>query len=124
MPGGRIASLDQFKPIATSEYPPEGLRALTSRSHGDEKTSAMLDTLKVASRNACGSALKFCMIAEGAADVYPRLAPTMEWDTAAGQAVLVAAGGCVLAPDGTPLRYGKAGFRNEGFIAWGRMPAK
>jgi 3'(2'), 5'-bisphosphate nucleotidase len=63
------------------------------------------------------------MIADGAADVYPRLAPTMEWDTAAGQAVLVAAGGCVLAPDGTPLGYGKAGFRNVGLVAWAREPA-
>jgi 3'(2'), 5'-bisphosphate nucleotidase len=123
MPGGRIASLDQFRPIATSEYPADGLRALTSRSHGDEKTVAVLDTLKVTSRKACGSALKFCTVAEGGADVYPRLAPTMEWDTAAGQAILAAAGGCVLAPDGAPLRYGKAGFRNQGFVAWGRMPA-
>jgi 3'(2'), 5'-bisphosphate nucleotidase len=123
MPGGRIASLDQLRPITTSEYPANGLRALTSRSHGDTETLALLDRLKVASRAACGSALKFCMIADGAADVYPRLAPTMEWDTAAGQAVLFAAGGCVLAPDGTPLRYGKAGFRNEGFVAWAREPA-
>lgn len=123
MPGGTITSLDQFRPIATAEYPADGLRALTSRSHGDESTAAMLNTLKVALRSACGSALKFCMVAEGAADVYPRLAPTMEWDTAAGQAVLVAAGGCVLAPDGAPLRYGKTGFRNQGFVAWGRKPA-
>lgn len=124
MPGSRIASLDQFRPIATSAYPPEGLRALTSRSHGDEATAAMLERLQVASCEACGSALKFCTIAEGAADVYPRLAPTMEWDTAAGQAILVAAGGCVLAPDGAPLRYGKPGFRNTGFVAWGSAPAK
>ena len=61
------------------------------------------------------------MIAEGEADVYPRLAPTMEWDTAAGHAILAAAGGCVVRVDGSPLGYGKseAGFRNESFIAWG-----
>jgi 3'(2'), 5'-bisphosphate nucleotidase len=71
-----------------------------------------------------GSALKFCLIARGDADVYPRLAPTMEWDTAAGHAILNAAGGCVVGLDGSPLRYGKsdAGFKNEGFIAWGRRP--
>ena len=124
IPGRKIASLDQFKPIATSACPPQGLRALTSRSHGDDATAAMLDRLQVASRDACGSALKFCTIAEGAADVYPRFAPTMEWDTAAGQAILIAAGGSVLAPDGTPLRYAKPGFRNTGFVAWGRAPAK
>jgi 3'(2'), 5'-bisphosphate nucleotidase len=73
-----------------------------------------------------GSSLKFCTIAEGRADVYPRLAPTMEWDTAAGHAILTAAGGCVLGLDGSPLRYGKAeaGFRNDPFIAWGRPPVR
>ena len=71
-----------------------------------------------------GSSLKFCLIARGDADVYPRIAPTMEWDTAAGHAILNAAGGCVLGLDGSPLRYGKkdAGFKNAGFIAWGRRP--
>jgi 3'(2'), 5'-bisphosphate nucleotidase len=124
MPGGKIASLDQFRPIHTSPYPEAGLRALTSRSHGDEKTAAYLDTLNVASREACGSSLKFCKIAEGSADIYARLAPTMEWDTAAAHAVLVAAGGRVIAPDGAPLHYGKtgSGFRNSGFVAWGQEP--
>ena len=124
MPGGKIASLDQLRPIHTEPYPEAGLRALMSRSHGDDKTTAYLDTLNVASREACGSSLKFCRIAEGSADVYARLAPTMEWDTAAAHAVLVAAGGSVMALDGTPLRYGKAGagFRNSGFVAWGQEP--
>jgi 3'(2'), 5'-bisphosphate nucleotidase len=83
-----------------------------------------LERLPVVARRDAGSSLKFCVIAQGDADVYPRLAPTMEWDTAAGQAVLVAAGGCVIGTDGAPLRYGKteAGFRNDGFIAWGRDP--
>jgi 3'(2'), 5'-bisphosphate nucleotidase len=66
-----------------------------------------------------GSSLKFCRLAEGAADLYPRLGPTMEWDTAAGQAVLEAAGGSVRTLDGAPLLYGKTGFRNPHFIARG-----
>ncbi len=68
-----------------------------------------------------GSSLKFCVIAEGDADVYPRFAPTMEWDTAAGDAVLRAAGGIVLDAGGEPLAYGKveAGLRTAGFVAWG-----
>ena len=67
-------------------------------------------------------ALKLCLVAEGKADVYPRFGPTMEWDVAAGEAVLRAAGGRVLTPDGAELRYGKAaaGFRNGFFIAWGK----
>jgi 3'(2'), 5'-bisphosphate nucleotidase len=68
-----------------------------------------------------GSSLKFCLIAEGVADVYPRFGPTMEWDTAAGDAVLRAAGGMVVDEAGAPLRYGKTGgsYRNPAFIAWG-----
>jgi 3'(2'), 5'-bisphosphate nucleotidase len=73
----------------------------------------------VTSLNRAGSALKFCVIAQGDADVYPRLAPTMEWDTAAGHAVLLAAGGRVTDPDGRPMAYGKPDYRNGSFIAWG-----
>jgi 3'(2'), 5'-bisphosphate nucleotidase len=69
-----------------------------------------------------GSSLKICLVASGAADLYPRLGPTMEWDTAAGHAVLVAAGGQVLAPDGRALRYGKPDFRNSFFVAAGAFP--
>ncbi|HKD36453.1 MAG TPA: inositol monophosphatase family protein, partial [Pirellulales bacterium] len=65
--------------------------------------------------------LKFCLVAEGRADLYPRLGSTMEWDTAAGHAVLAAAGGSVIAPDGQPLTYGKPGFRNSWFIASGSL---
>ena len=68
------------------------------------------------------SSLKFCAVAEGEADVYPRLAPTMEWDTAAGHAVLLAAGGCVTDLDGQPMQYGNAEYRNGDFIAWGIPP--
>ena len=80
---------------------------------------------RLASRHGCmdwqgtDSSLKFCLIAEGRYDAYPRTGPTSEWDTAAGQAVLEAAGGRVMAEDGTPFRYGKPGFLNGGFVAVG-----
>jgi 3'(2'),5'-bisphosphate nucleotidase len=124
IPGAGLPAPDRLQPISTAAYPAAGLRAVASRSHLDPETEAVLGRLPVASRNPAGSSLKFCVIAEGDADVYPRLAPTMEWDTAAGQAVLMAAGGCVIGTDGKPLLYGKAeaGFRNTGFIAWGRSP--
>jgi 3'(2'), 5'-bisphosphate nucleotidase len=67
-----------------------------------------------------GSALKFCRLAEGVADLYPRFGRTMEWDTAAPQAVLQAAGGRVVTLDGAPLRYGKPGWENPHFLCWGR----
>ena len=78
--------------------------------------------LKIAKRSSAGSSLKFLLIARGEADVYPRFGPTMEWDIAAGQAVLEAAGGTVVDTEGAQLRYGKvkAGLRNPSFIAWGR----
>ena len=71
-------------------------------------------------RKSCGSALKFGVIAAGEADLYPRFGTTMEWDTAAGQAILEAAGGRVETLAGAPLTYGKPGFKNDGFLAWGR----
>jgi 3'(2'), 5'-bisphosphate nucleotidase len=73
----------------------------------------------VAERISAGSSLKFCLVAEGRADVYPRFGPTMEWDTAAGHAVLRAAGGQVTTRDGAPFTYRKPGFRNPEFIARG-----
>jgi 3'(2'), 5'-bisphosphate nucleotidase len=101
--------------------PAGGLVAAISRSHLDAATTAFLDRIAVTERIICGSALKFCRIAEGAADVYPRLSPTSEWDIAAGHAIIVAAGGLMTAPSGEPLRYGRAqqGFKVPGFIAWG-----
>lgn len=105
--------------------PPAGrLRALVSRSHLDQRTTAWLAQHAGVELMPCGSALKFCRVAEGAADIYPRLAPTMEWDVAAGDAVLTAAGGAVLTPEGQPLVYGQTGrgLRIPDFIAWGAPP--
>lgn len=99
-----------------------GLTALVSHSHLDAETEAFLAKLDIAERSGVGSSVKFLAIARGEADVYPRFGPTMEWDTAAGQAVLEAAGGSVVGAEGRPLSYGKAetGLRNPSFIAWGR----
>jgi 3'(2'), 5'-bisphosphate nucleotidase len=98
-----------------------GVVAAVSRSHLDSATIALLERLRIGHRMACGSALKFCRIAEGAADIYPRLSPTCEWDVAAGHALVAAAGGTVTLPDGGALRYGEAAgdFRIPAFIAWG-----
>jgi len=104
---------------------PAALTALASRSHGDAETEAFLEALPIAERRSRGSSLKFCMISEGLADVYPRFGPTMEWDTAAGDAVLRAAGGVVLNLTGAPLPYGKidCDLRNGPFVAWGDAAA-
>jgi 3'(2'), 5'-bisphosphate nucleotidase len=110
-------------PLHARRAPERDLIALVSRSHLDAGTSALLDHLPVKERVACGSAIKFCRLAEGAADLYPRLAPTSPWDVAAGHAVLAAAGGAVTMPDGQPLSYSAGGVRIPGFIAWGDAQA-
>lgn len=102
--------------------PPTGLTAVVSRSHATPETETYLEGYTIRERVSVGSSLKFCLVAAGKADLYPRLGPTMEWDTAAGHAVLAAAGGQVLAPDGRPLRYGKPQFRNPFFVAGGPFP--
>ena len=102
--------------------PPAGLTAVVSRSHATPQTEHYLEGYSVHERVSVGSSLKFCLVASGEADLYPRLGPTMEWDTAAGHAVLSAAGGQVLAPGGQPLRYGKPDFRNTYFVAAGAFP--
>jgi 3'(2'), 5'-bisphosphate nucleotidase len=110
--------------IHARPYPRHGLTAVVSASHLDPQTEAFLGRFPIASRTGVGSSLKFCLLALGEADLYPRFGRTMEWDTAAGQAVLSAAGGCVTTPDGAPFLYGKAaeGFANGAFIAWGDRP--
>jgi 3'(2'), 5'-bisphosphate nucleotidase len=104
---------------------PERLVVATSRSHLDASTEDFLARLPLAERYPCGSSVKFCHVAQGNADVYPRLSPTHEWDIAAGCAILAAAGGAVTDPQGKPLRFGQpqAKFLVPGFIAWGD-PAK
>jgi 3'(2'), 5'-bisphosphate nucleotidase len=101
--------------------------AVASKSHFTQATADYLEqSIGVAGGHvSIGSSLKFCIVAEGQADIYPRLSPTSEWDTAAGHAVLLAAGGRVDGPDGEPLRYGKPTFLNRGFVATGgwRAPA-
>jgi 3'(2'),5'-bisphosphate nucleotidase len=107
-----------WKAIAVSEAQ-RPLRVVASRSHRDAETEAFLARLGEARIVSAGSSLKFCLVAAGEADLYPRFGRTMEWDTAAGQAVLEAAGGSVATLDGRPLAYGKAGrgFDNPAFIA-------
>ena len=104
---------------------PDRVVVATSRSHLDEATEEFLARLAVAKRFLCGSAVKFCYVAQGDADVYPRLSPTHEWDIAAGCAILTAAGGTVTASGGGPPQFGRrtAKFVVPGFIAWGD-PAK
>lgn len=108
-------------PIRARATPPEGAVVLASRSHGDSvRLAAFLAGLRISGQRVAGSALKFCVIAKGEADLYPRFGPTMEWDTAAGHAVLAAAGGTVETFAGEPLAYGKPGFVNGPFVARGR----
>jgi 3'(2'), 5'-bisphosphate nucleotidase len=106
------------EPIHTRLRPQGELVVLVSRSHLEPRTQAFLDGLPKARTIACGSAVKFCRIADGSADLYPRLAPTRDWDVAAGHALVEAAGGRLRAPDGAPLVYGTADLRIPGFIAW------
>ncbi len=108
--------------IAVRQPPKDGLVVVASRRHGAAKElDSFLADYDVAEQMEAGSSFKFCLIASGKADLYPRFGRTMEWDTAAGHAVLLAAGGSVTrADDGSPLRYAKPGFENPHFIARGR----
>ena len=118
--GDSLPSRASWEPLRVRRAP-ERLTALASRSHADARTQEFLAKLPVGDRISAGSSLKFCVIAEGRADLYPRFGPTMEWDTAAGDAVLTAAGGVVASEDGMRLRYGKIQdlFRNSSFLAYG-----
>jgi len=107
--------------IAARPVPERGAVVVHSRSHESKAELArFLASLDAPTTRVSGSAVKFCLIAAGEADLYPRFGPTMEWDTAAGQAVLEAAGGSVTSLEGAPFGYGKTGFLNGGFIARGR----
>ena len=108
------------RPIRCRPVPEEGVTVVASRSHGDAAAlEAYLGNRKVAAIRGAGSSLKLCVLAAGEADLYPRFGRTMEWDIAAGHAVLAAAGGSVAELSGTPLRYGKPGFENPHFVAQG-----
>lgn len=114
--GDRIAD---WKSIAVRPLPGDGAVVVASRSHRDAATDDYLKKVHVKSLCSAGSSLKFCLVAAGEADLYPRFGRTMEWDTAAGHAVLLAAGGKVMTVEGAPLSYGKRerGYDNPGFIA-------
>ena len=115
--GAFVEDVEGRRPIRTRERGPN-LDAVASKSHLTQSTVDYLhDAVGECDHVSVGSSLKFCIVAEGRADIYPRLSPTSEWDTAAGHAVLLAAGGRVDGPDGTPLRYGKTAFLNRGFCA-------
>jgi 3'(2'), 5'-bisphosphate nucleotidase len=118
--GAWLEDVSGRRPIACRAVPAEGLTVVASRSHGDETAlDAFLAGRKVAGRTNAGSSLKLCLVAAGEADLYPRLGRTMEWDIAAGHAVLRAAGGRVTTLSGADLGYGKPGFDNPHFAASG-----
>ena len=110
-----------FRRLLAAPLPARGLRVVASRSHLDPLTEEWLRSRDVGALLSAGSSLKFCLVAAGEADIYPRFGRTMEWDTAAGHAILAAAGGKVVCPDGRPLTYGKRSeaFANSAFIASG-----
>jgi 3'(2'), 5'-bisphosphate nucleotidase len=110
--------------LSTREPDPKALIAFASRSHAGQNTDEFLKRLAIAEKRRASSSIKFCLIARGEADLYARLGETSEWDTAAGHAILEAAGGSVTTADGKPLRYGKADARfiNPDFVAWARTP--
>jgi 3'(2'), 5'-bisphosphate nucleotidase len=125
-PGSAVRPLSECQTVRlkTRAPLPAGLVALESRSHRSAATETFLKRLPISEVRAAGSSIKFCLIARGEADIYPRIGPTCEWDTAAAHAVLNAAGGSVLQVDGSPFVYGKAAekYLNPHFVAWGHNP--
>ena len=122
-PGAATFSETDHPPMAIEArvIPSDGATVIASRRHGSgPELDSFLSKYTVKDRVTAGSSLKFCLVATGKADLYPRFGRTMEWDTAAGHAVLLAAGGKVDTADGVPLVYGKDGFENPFFIARGR----
>lgn len=121
-PGGafEINHRNDRIPIRTNPNPP--MRVVASRSHGHAALKGFCDALLVTDDVSVGSSLKFCLLARGDAQLYPRFTPTCEWDTAAGQAILEAAGGAVLTIDGTPLTYGRGGDHLNPFFMAGASP--
>jgi 3'(2'), 5'-bisphosphate nucleotidase len=122
--GAVVEDAEGRRGLSARTAPAEGITVVSSRSHGDpDALSRCLAGHKVAASICAGSSLKFCLVAAGEADIYPRFGRTMEWDTAAGDAILRAAGGTVTDLEGRALTYGKPGFANPHFVAQGREPA-
>lgn len=110
-----------WQPIRVSGKPVSGGRALIGSHYASGRMQHLLREWGITQVDAMSSARKFCVVAEGGVDVYPRFAPTYEWDTAAGQALVEAAGGRMTTLEGAPFRYNKPDFANGGFIVYGRM---
>jgi len=115
--GGETGAFRDGRLIRTRAVQEDRKVAFISHSHINHATEEYLAKRGVTDRIPCASSIKFCMLAEGKADLYPRFGPTMEWDTAAGHVILAAAGGRITTPEGEPFRYGKAGFLNGNFVA-------
>lgn len=119
--GALVEDADGERSIQVREVPAAGLTVVASRSHNDaDALKAFLGDRKIAELRGAGSSLKICLVAAGEADLYPRLGRTMEWDIAAGDAVVRAAGGRLTDVDGVLMGYGKAGFENPHFLVWGK----
>ncbi|MGB3625705.1 MAG: 3'(2'),5'-bisphosphate nucleotidase CysQ [Henriciella sp.] len=120
-PGEPVPASDSRMPMQIRKAPEEGLTAIASKSHRSPETDEFLSKFDVKEIISAGSSLKLCLVGAGEADIYPRMGRTMEWDTAAGQAVAEAAGARVMTEDGVPLRYGKKerGYDNPHFIVYG-----
>lgn len=110
-----------WKPIKTRQVGSKGLAIVASKSHRSASLEEWLEPFTIAEAVSAGSALKFALVAEGKADLYPRMGPTMEWDTAAGHCILEAAGGYLYDLEGQPFLYGKEGYKNGGFVASGTL---
>lgn len=125
-PGAALPGNAERTPMSIRKASDAGIVAIASKSHRSPETDQFLERYTVSDIISAGSSLKFCLIAAGEADLYPRMGRTMEWDTAAGQAVVEAAGGRVLTEDGAPLLYGKTerGYDNPHFIVYGDVDPK
>ena len=122
--GSKLGSFEQVgeampRVITCRKTPANGMVALVSRHHNAPEVAAYLEQFNVQTTVGCGSSLKFCRIAAGVADIYPRVGPTSEWDSAAADAVVTFAGGSVKQMDGSPLMYGKADILNPNFVVRG-----
>ena len=122
---GAFELLDgSFQPLIPRKLTTENRIAMASTSHRDTKTDNWLSSHNVTQTIRAGSSLKFCLLASGKADFYPRFGPTMEWDTAAGDAILRAAGGMTYSSENQVFRYGKKGYKNNAFIAKAQLQPK